>query len=153
MAARDWIYIYSGGRGQTRYLRVPWPVNPRPSLPPSQPARANSSLLQPRALDSVRDRKKTITQTRHCDRLPPPKMANPHPIAKFYPEKPFHAKNSIKSGVNGALVGGAAGLIASAIQNSLAKTNVGAFGIFTRTGGTVATLSTCAREESCRTSY
>ncbi|KAH6653040.1 hypothetical protein BKA67DRAFT_659686 [Truncatella angustata] len=68
-------------------------------------------------------------------------MANPHPIPKVYPEHPFHAKNAIKSGVNGAMIGGAAGLIASAVQNSLAKTNVGAFGIFTRSGATVATLT------------
>lgn len=83
--------------------------------------------------------------SRHCDRHTPPKMANPHPITKVYPEQPFHSKNAIKSGVNGALIGGAAGLIASAVQNSLAKTNVGAFGVFTRSGSTVATLSTCGR--------
>jgi hypothetical protein len=68
-------------------------------------------------------------------------MANPHPITKLYPEHPYHAKNAVKSGVNGAFVGGAAGLLASAVQNSLAKSSVGAFGVFTRTGATVATLS------------
>ncbi|KAK6085086.1 Tim17/Tim22/Tim23 family protein [Seiridium cupressi] len=68
-------------------------------------------------------------------------MANPHPITKLYPEHPYHAKNAVKSGVNGAAVGVAAGLLASAVQNSLAKTNVGAFGVFTRTGTTIATLT------------
>jgi hypothetical protein len=69
-------------------------------------------------------------------------MANPHPIAKLYPEPPYHAKNAVKSGVNGALIGGAAGLIAAAVQNSLAKSNVGAGAIFTRSGAAIATLST-----------
>ncbi|KAK9412880.1 hypothetical protein SUNI508_12293 [Seiridium unicorne] len=68
-------------------------------------------------------------------------MANPHPITKLYPEHPYHAKNAVKSGVNGAAVGVAAGLLASAVQNSLVKTNVGAFGVFTRTGTTIATLT------------
>ncbi|KAI2627679.1 NADH-ubiquinone oxidoreductase 213 kDa subunit [Hypoxylon sp. NC1633] len=50
----------------------------------------------------------------------------------------FHQRDALKSGATGFMVGGAAGLIASAIQNSLAKTNVGPWGVFTRTGGTVA---------------
>lgn len=69
-------------------------------------------------------------------------MANPHPIAKLYPEEPYHAKNALTSGVNGAAIGGAAGLIAAAVQNSLAKSSVGAGGIFSRSGATVATMST-----------
>ncbi|KAI1849635.1 hypothetical protein JX266_004584 [Neoarthrinium moseri] len=68
-------------------------------------------------------------------------MANPHPIKVLYPEEPFHAKNALKSGVNGAAVGGAAGLLASAVQNSLAKTNVGAWGVFSRSGATIATMT------------
>ncbi|KAI4858616.1 NADH-ubiquinone oxidoreductase 213 kDa subunit [Hypoxylon rubiginosum] len=53
-------------------------------------------------------------------------------------EHHFHQHDAIKSGIKGSLVGGGAGLITSAVQNSLAKRNVGAFGVFTRTGGTVA---------------
>ncbi|ETS75300.1 NADH-ubiquinone oxidoreductase subunit A [Pestalotiopsis fici W106-1] len=68
-------------------------------------------------------------------------MANPHPIAKLYPEEPYHAKNAITSGVNGAAIGGAAGLIAAAVQNSLAKSSVGAGGIFSRSGATIATMT------------
>lgn len=69
-------------------------------------------------------------------------MANPHPIAKLYPEEPYHAKNALTSGVNGAAIGGAAGLITAAVQNSLAKSSVGAGGIFSRSGATIATMST-----------
>lgn len=71
-----------------------------------------------------------------------PKMANPHPITILRPQEPFHSKNAVKSSVTGGLVGGAAGFFTSAIQNSLAKTNVGAWGVVTRTGGTVAVMST-----------
>ncbi|ORY68340.1 uncharacterized protein BCR38DRAFT_130335 [Pseudomassariella vexata] len=68
-------------------------------------------------------------------------MANPHPIPVLYPQEPFHAKNALNSGMRGALAGGIAGICASAVQNSLAKSNIGAWGVFTRTGSTVATLT------------
>jgi hypothetical protein len=50
----------------------------------------------------------------------------------------YHAKDSIKEGINGTLVVGTAGLAVSAIQNTLTKRNVSAWAIFTRTGGTAA---------------
>ncbi|KAI1413466.1 hypothetical protein F5Y13DRAFT_189372 [Hypoxylon sp. FL1857] len=59
-------------------------------------------------------------------------MANQHPE-----EKPFHQHDALMSGAKGALLGTGAGLLVSAVQNSLAKRNVGAWGIFSRTGGTV----------------
>ncbi|GAW13594.1 hypothetical protein ANO14919_029810 [Xylariales sp. No.14919] len=69
-------------------------------------------------------------------------MANPHPIQKtLVEERPFHQKDAIKSGLHGAVVGGGAGLLLSGVQNSLAKHNVGAWGVFTRTGGTIAGLT------------
>ncbi|KAI1125238.1 hypothetical protein F5Y10DRAFT_279609 [Nemania abortiva] len=68
-------------------------------------------------------------------------MANPHPIQRLAEEKPFHQKDAVKSGIQGAMVGGAAGILLSAVQNSLAKQNVGAWGVFTRTGGTIASLA------------
>ncbi|KAI0128006.1 hypothetical protein BJ170DRAFT_595846 [Xylariales sp. AK1849] len=68
-------------------------------------------------------------------------MANPHPIKVLFPQEPFHARNAVKSGVNAGAIGGVAGFIVSAVQNSLAKTNVGAWGVFTRTGSTIATLT------------
>ncbi|KAI0832206.1 hypothetical protein F5Y06DRAFT_190383 [Hypoxylon sp. FL0890] len=59
-------------------------------------------------------------------------MANRHPE-----EQHFHQHDALKSGINGTLLGAGAGLITSAVQNSLAKRNVGAWGVFTRTGGTI----------------
>ncbi|TGJ79647.1 hypothetical protein E0Z10_g9119 [Xylaria hypoxylon] len=68
-------------------------------------------------------------------------MANPHPIQRLAEERFFHQKDAVKSGIQGALVGGGAGLLFSAVQNSLAKHNVGAWGVFTRTGGTIASFT------------
>ncbi|KAI0458934.1 hypothetical protein F5B21DRAFT_499996 [Xylaria acuta] len=68
-------------------------------------------------------------------------MANPHPIQRLAEERPFHSKDAVKSGLQGALVGGGAGFFISAMQNSLAKQNVGTWGVFTRTGGTIASLT------------
>ncbi|KAI1429003.1 hypothetical protein F5Y12DRAFT_782249 [Xylaria sp. FL1777] len=68
-------------------------------------------------------------------------MANPHPIQRLAEERPFHQRDAVKSGLQGALVGGGAGLFLSAVQNSLATRNVGAWGVFTRTGGTIASLT------------
>ncbi|KAI0122706.1 hypothetical protein F4814DRAFT_218612 [Daldinia grandis] len=65
-------------------------------------------------------------------------MANPRPVQAEPKEHHFHQHDAIKSGIKGALIGGAVGFVTSAVQNSLAKRNVGAWGIFSRTGGTVA---------------
>ncbi|KAI0007869.1 hypothetical protein F4779DRAFT_619177 [Xylariaceae sp. FL0662B] len=68
-------------------------------------------------------------------------MANPHPIQYPVEEHAYHQKDAIRSGVKGAMLGAGAGFIGSAVQNSLAKRNVGAFGVFSRTGGTIATFT------------
>ncbi|KAI0381367.1 hypothetical protein F5Y04DRAFT_280899 [Hypomontagnella monticulosa] len=65
-------------------------------------------------------------------------MANPQSSQAAPEEHHFHQHDAIKSGIKGALFGGGAGLITSAVQNSLARRNVGAWGVFTRTGGTIA---------------
>ncbi|KAI1204215.1 uncharacterized protein F4807DRAFT_448364 [Annulohypoxylon truncatum] len=65
-------------------------------------------------------------------------MANPHPIQAIPEETPFHPHDALKSGIKGAILGGSAGFIVAAVQNSLAKTNVGAWAVLTRGGGTIA---------------
>ncbi|KAI1102152.1 hypothetical protein F4804DRAFT_334592 [Jackrogersella minutella] len=64
-------------------------------------------------------------------------MAIAHPIQAEPEEQPFHQRDALKSGVTGAMIGAGAGLLASSVQNSLAKRNVGVWGIFSRTGGTI----------------
>ncbi|CAK7264077.1 hypothetical protein SEPCBS119000_000815 [Sporothrix epigloea] len=53
----------------------------------------------------------------------------------------YQPQDALYAGVKGTAVVGGAGLFLSAIQNSLQKRNVGAWGIFSRTGGTVASFA------------
>jgi hypothetical protein len=53
----------------------------------------------------------------------------------------YHPQDAVKAGVNGALILGGGGFLVSAVQNALAKENRGMLGVFTKTGGTVATFS------------
>lgn len=50
----------------------------------------------------------------------------------------YQPKDAVALGIESTLVTGAAGLAVSAIQNTLAKQNVSGWGVFTRTGGTIA---------------
>ncbi|KAI5806348.1 hypothetical protein EDC01DRAFT_626430 [Geopyxis carbonaria] len=49
----------------------------------------------------------------------------------------FERRDAIGQAVRGTLIVGGVGTMLSAIQNSLSKQNVGAFGVITRTGGTI----------------
>jgi hypothetical protein len=53
-------------------------------------------------------------------------------------EEQYQPKDAIGSAVKATLITGTAGAFISTIQNTLTKQNVGAFGVFTRTGGTIA---------------
>ncbi|KAH8819631.1 hypothetical protein F5884DRAFT_659301 [Xylogone sp. PMI_703] len=53
----------------------------------------------------------------------------------------YHPKDAIGAAINGTLITGAAGAMLSAVQNTLAKRNVGPWGVFTRTGGTIAVFA------------
>jgi hypothetical protein len=50
----------------------------------------------------------------------------------------FQPKDAISAAVKATLITGGAGALISSIQNTLTKQNVGAWGVFTRTGGTIA---------------
>lgn len=50
----------------------------------------------------------------------------------------YRPKDAIGAAVSTTLITGTAGLFASAVQNTLQKQNIGPWGVFTRTGGTVA---------------
>ena len=49
----------------------------------------------------------------------------------------YKPKDAISDGWSTTMIMGGAGLTLSAIQNTLTRQNVGAWGIFTRTGGTI----------------
>ncbi|KAI9884278.1 MAG: hypothetical protein M1823_003933 [Watsoniomyces obsoletus] len=50
----------------------------------------------------------------------------------------YHPKDAIGMALKGGAITTMAGLTLSAVQNSLTKQNVGAWGVFTRTGGVIA---------------
>jgi len=56
-------------------------------------------------------------------------------------ETPYHPHDAVKAAINGTLVSGSAGAFLSAIQNSLARRNTSAMGIFTRSGSTIAVFT------------
>ena len=71
-------------------------------------------------------------------------MAGPAtPTADFIPEDSqfYQAQDAIASATRNGLIVGTAGLLMSAVQNSMQRANVGAFGIIGRFGGTIAYTS------------
>ena len=57
-------------------------------------------------------------------------------------ERHFHPRDTLKNAAYAAGATGFVGLAFAAIQNSLAKSNVGAWSVITRGGGTVSYFST-----------
>jgi hypothetical protein len=53
-------------------------------------------------------------------------------------EAVYQPRDAISTSVRSTMITGAAGAFVSAIQNTLTKQNVTGWGIFTRTGGTIA---------------
>ncbi|MCJ1338496.1 hypothetical protein MMC09_003784 [Bachmanniomyces sp. S44760] len=53
----------------------------------------------------------------------------------------YQPKDAVTLAVKSTMITGAAGTFVSAIQNTLSKQNVNAWGVFTRTGGTIATFA------------
>lgn len=49
----------------------------------------------------------------------------------------YHPKDAISAATKAAALTGAVGLVGSAVQNTLARRNVGALGVLTRSGGTI----------------
>ena len=52
-------------------------------------------------------------------------------------EEVYIPKDAIRESVRSTLITGGAGTLISAVQNTLTKQNVGAWGLFTRTGSTI----------------
>ena len=61
-------------------------------------------------------------------------MASQHPT--------YHPKDAVSAAVRATMITASAGAIISGVQNALTKQNVGAFGILTKTGGTIAVFGT-----------
>merc|ERR1712000_612317 len=63
--------------------------------------------------------------------MEPPRRSTPR--AHFEPDTVFKPYDVLDDTAKAGLVGGASGLFIASIRNALAKTNVGAFSVFTRT--------------------
>ena len=68
-------------------------------------------------------------------------------------DEQYHPKDAVKAAINGTLITGSAGLAVSAIQNTLTRRNVSAWGVFTRTGGTAAIFGSFSLFERLIKSY
>ena len=53
-------------------------------------------------------------------------------------EATYKPKDAVEIAIESTLIAGAAGLAVAAIQNTLTKQNVSAWGVFTRGGGVIA---------------
>ena len=53
----------------------------------------------------------------------------------------YQAQDAISSSIQSAVVAGSGGFLMAAVQNTVQRQNVGAFGVMTKFGGTTATFS------------
>ncbi|KAF3939256.1 hypothetical protein ABW19_dt0204220 [Dactylella cylindrospora] len=53
-------------------------------------------------------------------------------------EDKYHPKDALGNATNAVMLTGGAGLVVSGVQNALARQNYGLFGLFTRSGSTIA---------------
>lgn len=56
----------------------------------------------------------------------------------------YHPHDAIGAAITGTMITGGAGLFMSAVQNALARKNVGPWGVFTRSGSTIAVFGMCS---------
>ncbi|KAF2214201.1 hypothetical protein CERZMDRAFT_105398 [Cercospora zeae-maydis SCOH1-5] len=56
-------------------------------------------------------------------------------------EDSYHPQDAVGAAIKATMVTATGGAFVSAIQNTLTKQNVGAWGVFTRTGGTISTFA------------
>jgi hypothetical protein len=79
-----------------------------------------------------------MAESNHPNEVPPIAAADDIDDAPA----PYEPKDAIAQSVRSATFTGSAGLLLAAVQNTLARENVGAFGVFSRFGGTIALFGT-----------
>ena len=60
----------------------------------------------------------------------------------------FHPQDAISRSLRAAGITGGAGLLISAVQNTVTRDNIGAWGVFSRFGGTIAIFGKLLRQMS-----
>ncbi len=68
------------------------------------------------------------------------RVGRPRSLSSDEPSAQYEPVDAVATTVRTTAIMGAAGAVMSSVQNSLARQNIGAMGIFTRTGGTIATF-------------
>lgn len=68
-------------------------------------------------------------------------------------DESYHPKDAIKAGLSGMAITGGAGLLVAAFQNATSVKNVGAWGVFTRSGHIVTTLGKPENPSSTHPSF
>lgn len=63
-------------------------------------------------------------------------------MAPHSDEHDYHPKDALQATLKTTMLTGGVGLFASAVQNTLTRKNVGPWGVFTRTGGTIGIFGT-----------
>lgn len=86
--------------------------------------------MQPKLLPSPNPKKLLFT---HCLPTHTAVMADQDQVESIY-----QPKDAIGGTIKATAITGTAGLFVSTIQNTLTRQNVGAMGVFTRTGSTIA---------------
>ncbi len=83
----------------------------------------------------------SISDGQSSERKTAPAFQVVAPPGKMAPNEDhsYHPKDAVGEAARGALVVGGAGLFASALKTALAKQNIGAWAVFTRTGGMITT--------------
>ena len=67
------------------------------------------------------------------------------------PEKTYQPQDALATTTRAIVMTGTAGIFLAAIKNTVAKENIGPFGIFSRFGGTVGTfgMDVCSKSVIC----
>ncbi len=60
-------------------------------------------------------------------------------------EERYHPQDAVGAAINGTLITGTAGGFMAAVQNALARQNIGAMSVFTRSGGVIAVFGILPR--------
>jgi hypothetical protein len=80
-------------------------------------------------------------------------LVSPKPTYETSDDPPsYTAQDALGRSARSAMLTGAAGLFIASVQNTVAKEQIGAFGVFTRFGRTIGLLSTYTRplRRECR---
>jgi hypothetical protein len=90
-------------------------------------------------------------QLKHLKTLTSPTEVQDTSLKMGADDARYHPQDAIGAAITGTMITGSAGLFMSAVQNALARKNVGPWGVFTRSGGTIAVFGMCSSRQMYKT--